>query len=81
MLQFFSVRTANWHAQRLGLGRVKSEPPIESVIKAVQKELDGTTRNMGANIIWQTLKTKHHIRVKRLALDYLNIENQTESQL
>lgn len=70
-----SERTARRHAQSMNLtaGKTYKESSLEEIIVAVQNELDGVAKNMGATAIWSKMKHSSQILAKRLNIMLLTV--------
>nr|XP_055023173.1 uncharacterized protein LOC129413507 isoform X1 [Misgurnus anguillicaudatus] len=62
---FLSLKTLKRRLKRAGLTRRTDFTPIASVHAAISHELTGSGRLLGYRAMWQTLRQKHGLTVKR----------------
>ena len=58
-----SLRTAQLYAQKLNFGRPRVGAQVEDVVSALQTELSGAHRGMGADTMWRRVKFDHKLPV------------------
>ncbi|XP_030607838.1 uncharacterized protein LOC115795856 [Archocentrus centrarchus] len=61
----FSMRTLKTHLKEAGLYRRRNYSPLPEVRHAIMTELRGPGQLFGYRTMWQVLKQKHKLRVKR----------------